>query len=134
MPYKIEYKQYIQRIDLQKNRDKIYVFGDNDQRSGFGGQAKEMRGEPNAIGIRVKKRPSLDSESFYTDGEHIQNTNKIDEDLQLLKTLAQNKTIIFPSNGIGTGLANLKISSPKTFNYLTLQLKQKFDIDNGLSK
>jgi redox-sensitive bicupin YhaK (pirin superfamily) len=29
----------------------LFVFGDNLRRTGFGGQAAEMRGEPNAVGI-----------------------------------------------------------------------------------
>ena len=33
----------------------IYVFGDNLLRKGLGGQAKEMRGEPNTLGIVSKK-------------------------------------------------------------------------------
>jgi len=118
MSYKINYQPYIKRSDLQINKGFIFVFGDNDQRSGFGGQAKEMRGEPNAIGIRVKKRPSLDTGSFYT------------EDLNHLEIISKNKIIVFPSSGIGTGFANLKISAPRTFDYLTSQLKQKFDIHN----
>jgi len=130
MSYKINYQPYIKRSDLQINKGFIFVFGDNDQRSGFGGQAKEMRGEPNAIGIRVKKRPSLDTGSFYTDDEYADNIKKITEDLNHLEIISKNKIIVFPSSGIGTGFANLKISAPRTFDYLTSQLKQKFDIHN----
>lgn len=43
--------KYIKRQDLKSNPNTQYLFGDNLKRSGFGGQAKEMRGEPNAIGI-----------------------------------------------------------------------------------
>lgn len=46
----------IMRRDLLDNQDKLYVFGDNMVRRGFGGQAREMRGEPNAVGIRCSKR------------------------------------------------------------------------------
>lgn len=130
MFYKIEYKPYIKRSDVQNNRIKIFIFGDNDQRSGFGGQAKEMRGEPNAIGIRVKKYPSINSNAFYTDSEYKNNIIKIDEDISNLERLAYNKTIVFPSNGIGTGMAKLNIIAPETFNYLTIMLKEKFGIIN----
>jgi len=126
------YKQYIKRSDLQTNKESIFIFGDNDQRSGFGGQAKEMRGEPNAVGIRVKKYPSMNANAFYKDLEYKNNIIKIDEDINNLEKLAYNKTIVFPSNGIGTGMAKLNITAPKTFNYLTLQLKQKFNINNGI--
>lgn len=39
------------RADLQAHPARLYVFGDNFQQRGLGGQTKECRGEPNAIGI-----------------------------------------------------------------------------------
>lgn len=47
----------------------IYLFGDNLLRKGLGGQAKEMRGEPNTLGIVSKKYPSNSLSSFYSDGD-----------------------------------------------------------------
>ena len=126
----IEYRNYISRKDLQNSRNTIFIFGDNDQRSGFGGQAKEMRGEPNAIGIRVKKSPSMSESAFYTDNEYHENVRKILEDLTELQTKSINKKIIFPTNGIGTGLAKLNIRAPKTFEFLTSALKLSFNIIN----
>ena len=126
----IEYKKYIKRSDLQNNRDTIFVFGDNDQRFGFGGQAKEMRGEPNAIGIRVKKAPSMDDSSFYTDDEYPENVRKILEDLTELQTKSVNKKIVFPSDGIGTGRAKLNLRAPKSFEFLTSALKLSVNIIN----
>ena len=126
----ILYQNYITRKNI-KNSNNIFVFGDNDQRSGFGGQAKEMRGEPNAVGIRVKKYPSMNSNAFYTDSEYLENIKKIDEDLTTLEKSSYNKTIVFPSNGIGTGMAKLNITAPETFRYLTTMLKEKFGIING---
>jgi len=130
MKSNITYKKFITRNDVQ-NTNAIFVFGDNDQRSGFGGQAKEMRGEPNTIGIRVKKLPSMNNKAFYTDDEYNENIKKINEDLSRLKQSSYNKSIIFPENGIGTGMAKLNITAPKTFNYLNTQLKQIFNINNG---
>jgi hypothetical protein len=141
--YNIEYKKYITRSDLKKSRKwdpdtekfgpytKIFVFGDNDRRSGFGGQAKEMRGEPNAIGVRVKKAPSMDPSSFYTDDDFGANAAKIAEDLNLLAKIAHNKTIVFPEDGIGTGMAMLNRTAPQTFLYLTTNLRDMFGIKNG---
>jgi hypothetical protein len=106
------------------------VFGDNDQRAGLGGQAKEMRGEQNAIGIRVKKSPAMDADSFYTDSEYDSNIEKIAEDLTRLSVFAWGKTIVFPESGIGTGLALLKSKAPKTFAYLNESLLKKFNIVN----
>jgi len=141
--FRIEYSNHISRSDVQRTKlynettksygepIKIFVFGDNDQRSGFGGQAKEMRGEPNTIGVRVKKAPSMDNGSFYTDEEYESNVRKIAEDLEHLYKVAYGKTIVFPTNGVGTGMAMLNRTAPRTFAYLTLALKQMFNINNG---
>ena len=127
----VDYRKHITRHDLTHHRDTIFVFGDNDVRSGLGGQAREMRGEPNAVGVRVKKSPSMDSSSFYTDDEYQDNIRKITEDLRQLKIVSHNKNIIFPEDGIGTGLALLYSTAPKTFEFLTLMLDQNFGIKNG---
>ena len=61
----IIYQDWITRQDLLDNPDRIYLFGDNVQRQGFGGQAKEMRGEPNAIGIITKKKPEHTPDAYF---------------------------------------------------------------------
>jgi hypothetical protein len=47
----------IYRRDLRANPESLYLFGDNTKRVGIGGQAREMRGEPNAVGIATKNAP-----------------------------------------------------------------------------
>jgi hypothetical protein len=132
MVYKIMYKKYILRPDVRHNQQYIYVFGDNDRRSGLGGQAKEMRGEPNAIGIRVKKSPSMEDSAFYTDAEYDENVRKITEDLNKLAIIANTKEgIVFPEDGIGTGMALLFRTAPQTFAYLSATLNNIFGITNG---
>jgi len=127
----IDYQKFIMRKDLKNNPDKIYVFGDNDHRSGYGGQAKEMRGESNAIGIRVKKSPSMSSNAFYTDDEYSNNIKKISDDLITLYNASHYKIIVFPSNGIGTGYAMLSKTAPRTFLFLNTKLYEMFGIHNG---
>ena len=120
----ITFQKIIKRSDLKENPDKIFVFGDNDQRVGLGGQAKEMRGEPNSIGIRTKKSPSMDESAFYNDNELEQNKTKINEDINRIKEQVElGKTIVFPLSGVGTGLSQLQTKAPQTFQYLTTQLK-----------
>ena len=131
MTYNVRYMKYINRHDVKTSNRAVFVFGDNDTRSGMGGQAKEMRGEPNAIGIRVKKSPSMSEGSFYTDDEYIENTRKIAEDLENLGRVAYGKIIVFPEDGVGTGMAMLNRTAPRTFDYLTMALQQMFGIKNG---
>ena len=59
----------ITRDKVKENPDVLYLFGDNLLRKGLGGQAKEMRGEPNTLGIVSKKYPSNNKDSFYTDDD-----------------------------------------------------------------
>lgn len=101
------------------------MFGDNDLRAGFGGAAKELRGEPNTIGVRVKKKPSSTPDSYYTDLEFIQNKQKIDADIQAIKNQAINYRHLCILHGIGSGLAELNIRAPRTYAYLLDQLYVK---------
>jgi hypothetical protein len=131
MGYRITYKKHISRSDVRTMPEAVFIFGDNDQRSGFGGQAKEMRGEPNAIGIRVKKTPSRDTNAYYSDREYDENVRKINEDIDTIQAhIVPGSCIVFPEDGIGTGLARLNQTAPKTFEYLTRSLNEKFGIDN----
>ncbi|UOQ75410.1 hypothetical protein MUN84_11830 [Hymenobacter sp. 5516J-16] len=114
----------IYRTDLQAHPDVLYLFGDNEERRGLGGQAIEMRGEPNAIGVRTKRRPRLKDADFWTDETLAANCRMIDEDLVPVRQhLATGGTVVLPEDGLGTGLAQLQQRAPQTFAYLTQALE-----------
>jgi DNA polymerase elongation subunit (family B) len=116
---KIERMDIITRDYVKNNPDKVFIFGDNDEKDGYGGQAKEMRGEKNAIGIPTKKKPDSTQDSYYTDSEFELNKKKINLAINaIIKEIKEGKTIVFPSRGVGTGLAMLDIKAPKTFAFL----------------
>lgn len=73
----IERIEWITREMVQANRHKIFLFGDNLLRRGLGGQAREMRGERNAVGIPVKNRPSMTEGSFFSDVHYRSNVTVI---------------------------------------------------------
>lgn len=106
----------VYRSDLNLNPHVFYVFGDNDQRVGLGGQAKEMRGEVNAWGIRTKRAPNNDDSSFYTN----EDLGKVQEDFRLLEAevLSKGQTVVFPTEGLGTGLADLKNRAPAIHQWI----------------
>ena len=115
-------------IDLtRENEDLIYVFGDNLLKTGTAGQAV-IRGEENAFGIPTKKEPSVDAGAYMNDAELKQNKKAIDTAIQ--EILAQGKSVVFPQEGLGTGLAQLKQRAPKTYSYLKKELLNKFGFDN----
>ena len=108
---------------LRKHSDKIFVFGDNLTRTGKTGQAV-IRDEPNAYGIVTKRKPSMSEDSFFSDRIDEMTIMCNDVDTLFLSTL--NKTIIFPSNGIGTGLSELKLRSPAVWFKLKEMLNLYF--------
>ena len=115
---------------IRQNSDKIFIYGDNDLRTGKGGQAV-IRGLDNTIGIRTKKGPSNKPIAFYSDKEFVENCKKITEDLLLINSkLCAGKTIVLSNGGYGTGLADLKSKAPMTYQFLSDSLKSLFEFDN----
>ena len=113
------YESWIDRKDLQENPESLYLFGDNDQRKGLGGQAYSMRGEPNAVGVRTKKSPSRAPWAFWCDSNYEENIGKITLDLSLaVAYLKQGGTVVIPEDGIGTGLSEMMEHCPRTFEFL----------------
>ncbi len=115
----IIFQYRIYRSDLTLNPDVYYCFGDNDDRIGLGGQAAEMRGESNAIGIRTKKSPGHADRDFYKDEEFDECARKIDEDFAKVEVMLKGgRAIVFPTEGFGTGLSELKKYAPKLLEYI----------------
>lgn len=115
----------IYRIDIQANRQALYIFGDNLNRQGFGGQAKEMRGEPNSFGIATKRSISHnypDDYFFDEQDDVIPILTKEFEFLKLAITTKQPAAIIIPADGIGTGLSKMPEYAPKALEYINAKL------------
>ena len=113
--------------DVKANPNKIYVFGDNTQRTGTGGQA-QIRNNSNAMGIATKLAPSNEESAFMTDKDLAKNKAVIDGDIAKIKT--KGKTIVMPKDGLGTGLAKLKEKAPQTYAYLKQRLLEEFGFNN----
>ncbi len=115
----IQLMQQYSREDLQANPDKMFVFGDNMGRDGYGGQAASARGEPNAIGIVTKKAPSHNEDDFMSDNEYTENVQAILADFsEVFEALKVGKIVVWPMNGIGTGLADLPKRAPQTLQFI----------------
>lgn len=102
----------------------LYVFGDNLLRKGERGQAV-IRRCYNSAGIITKKYPSNSEGSFFLDAD-------IDEFKEILETdisdiftrMTKYNALVFPKDGLGTGLAALPTTSPLCFKYLSLRLEE----------
>lgn len=115
----IIYQKMIHRDDAKRNPDVTYVFGDNLVRKGFGGLAKELRGEPNSIGVPTKKYPSMETGAFFSDADFKMAADKIDLAFARLEAiLSSGKIVVLPTDGIGTERAQLQIRAPEIWAYL----------------
>jgi len=131
----IEYKSFITREYIREHPEKIFLFGDDLLHKGYGGQAKEMRGEPNSFGIPTKKNPTMNSSAFFTDNEFLENARVIDESFVNIRTKIpefnlKKDVVVIPKAGIGTGFAKLQEKAPMTYGFLLGRLKEFGDVIN----
>jgi len=132
-------QKMIYREDIQSNPDILYVFGDNLERVGRGGQAKEMRGEPNSFGIATKRLCDHGYPECYF---HDTQKDVIDilctEFDRLERKLQQStkhsygqlgwlyirhwKGVVIPMDGLGTGLSKLQDYAPKALDYIETRI------------
>ena len=122
----IEYRDFITRKMLQTEPDVLFVFGDNFLERGLGGQARAMRGEPNAVGIPTKRKPTMKEDAFLTDADSFEWARRSDKALRRL--FLHKGLIVWPTNGIGTGLAQLEKRAPmisKAIGKLQLVLSKR---------
>ena len=125
----------VSKSEVKSNPKTLYLFGDNDARKGLGGQAKEMRGESNTIGISTKKLPATSEQSYKTDAELELNKNIIRDDIN--KAINEwnsgnyNKLVI-PQ--IGVGLAQLPTRAPETYEFLQQEFQRLTDYVNIFEK
>jgi len=121
-------QQWIMRSDLKNNPDVYFLFGDNLIRRGLGGQAKEMRGEPNAIGIATKATPTSESNAFFDDLDYGSNCRAIAKDFRrAFQMRDEGHMVVIPADGLGTGLSELPQRAPKTNEFLEWMLDKLRD-------
>ncbi len=104
--------------DARSKPTYIFLFGDNLQKKGLGGQAI-IRYELNAFGIPTKRYPNLFPSAFMTDTTLDFNMKAIDNAINDLEQVLSNYDgIVISEAGLGTGLARLNTKAPETFKYL----------------
>jgi hypothetical protein len=117
MPVLIQ--EYIYRKDLKEHPEFLYLFGDNAARFGLGGQAKEMRGEPNAVGIRTKWTPHTNNKAYFNDKDYDKIVKMLNDDFEIpFQYIELGGTVVIPKYGLGSGLSKLPELAPKCNAYL----------------
>tara|TARA_R110000772_G_scaffold66361_2_gene147895 strand:- start:1353 stop:1757 length:405 start_codon:yes stop_codon:yes gene_type:complete len=108
------YEPYYSKEALRAEPEALFIFGDNCECYGRGGQAV-IRYEPNAVGIATKLSPR----AFMSDDDLLANCARILKDLEPINSaLNQGKTVYWPKGGIGTGLSAMPSRCPQTFEVL----------------
>lgn len=97
----------------------LFVFGDNMRREGYGGQARELRGEPNAVGIPTKWKPRRVPDAYFTDKDLSTVKEAIDVAFDRLERhLREGGDVVWPVDGVGSGLAMLPERAPAIDRYI----------------
>lgn len=113
------YQKMIYRSHLRANPGVLFIFGDNNLRKGMRGQAAQMRGEPNAVGVRTKWAPTMSTEAFFNDMQINETDQMFTDDLTpVWEALKNHRIVIWPADGIGTGLSDLSNRAPLTWKLL----------------
>ncbi|UTC29925.1 hypothetical protein BAJUN_03230 [Bajunvirus bajun] len=115
------FQKFIKREDLIRNRGVVYIFGDNIMRRGMGGQAAEMRNEPNALGIATKRSPEHDEIDYFDESPEgiVAQKAIIDQDFKkAFEHVKAGGILIWPTDGIGTGISELPKRAPTTMTYI----------------
>lgn len=121
----VVFQDRIERADLRAHPDVLYVFGDNEARRGMGGQARECRGEPNAVGVATKCAPNMGEQAMWSDSDFERCAALIDADMApLFEHAAGGGTVVFPSAGIGTGLSQLPERAPRLMNHIRQRVRE----------
>jgi hypothetical protein len=133
----IRRQKFISREQVRADRSVFYLFGDNMEGKGFGGQAKAMRGEPNTIGVPTKWSPDMRARSFFTDddAENHDVSNAINDAFDIAEDkLSRGHDIVIPEDGLGTGLAELPSRAPKVFAMIERRISHLEALTDGVCK
>jgi len=122
----IIYHPWYTRQTVAAIDDGYVVFGDNVAGTGTGpksGQAV-IRGLPNALGIKVKWKPTNEPDAFFTDdnpecAEHVRKGFS-----NVIRTLKAGSNVYYPVDGIGTGRADLKLNAPALYAEIEMYAKK----------
>lgn len=120
----IRTQKWITRDDLMTHRDWLFVFGDNMEGIGLGGQAKEMRYETNAVGIPTKWRASNEPSAYFSDADLPAVRGLIERRFdRLTRYLERGGVVVLPEAGLGTGRARLATKAPKILAMINAQIR-----------
>jgi hypothetical protein len=125
--------KFITTEDIENSDPRVvYIFGDNLDQEGHGGQAKVARpfvSKGKAFGIPTKRHPGMHDGDFFSDRkDEILFVKKAFGVINLFRT--KGKIIVF-FPGIGEGLAELPTRSPIIYNMIKKFIKEHEQLKIG---
>lgn len=118
------YINKLTREDAEDNPEALFLYTDNEDQKGGSTLAKELRGEENAVGVRVKRSPTNYKSSFFSEEDVPEAINYIDEDLELVEAhLNDGGVVIIPATRFENDTA-LEENSPEVYQYFQDKLKE----------
>jgi len=121
-------KEWFSLKQCIENPDKLYIFGDNTLRKGTGGQA-QIRHCDNSFGICTKWAPTTADGAYFSDT--INCLEIVERDISELIKLSKTdkyKEIIFPLDGLGSGLSKMPQKCPLLYRRMNKLLNKHFNI------
>lgn len=120
---------------IRSHPDWLFAFGDNLTGRGYGGQAKEARGEPNAVGIPTKRRPSMEADAFFCDDDLAMVGHQWWRAFHRINQhLLAGGIVVWPTYGVGTGRAQLEKRAPRLWNELQLFIAAMKSVEAALKR
>lgn len=108
--------------DVRMHTGWLFVFGDNDEQRGCGGQAI-IRKLHNTAGIPTKRSPGYYAAAYYSDADLAEHSANITAAVDaIIARVAKYEAVVLPAAGLGTGLADLKSRAPRTWRHLCAEL------------
>jgi hypothetical protein len=118
------------RSEIRRCRDTIFLFEDTQFHPVMAGQAREARGEVNAVAIPVKRCPGRLEESFWSDQELPANRCAIDAALEVVEAVVRMGRQVVVPRDFGAG-GELRRRAPLTAAYLNQRLEELRTLAGG---
>jgi len=125
----VKQQDWFSKKQCDNNPRSLYVFGDNTFRTGKGGQA-QIRDCNNSFGIATKWAPNNTDGAFFVDT--INCLEIVEKDIfNLIKTYHDSDydNLIFPEDGLGSGLSDMPNKCPLLYRRLNHLIKKHFGIE-----
>lgn len=109
----IRWEDHITRQMVRAEPCALFVYGDNLIHKGMSSQSREMRGEPNAVGIPIRRLPAMDAAAYFTDADIDTFRHAAEPPCRRLADhLRSGGIVVWPAAGVGTGQTDLEHRAP----------------------